>query len=182
MTINNLTVTKKRSDFETEVRSLGLPNPEKYTCLTTLIVPNIGYPEREKLAYFPSQTDDLYAFLKENETESFVVDIYANDDSYIELTLHADWIYIADIIVRDIAAPLLIGLLIEYIVRRKRNKDDSNVKVKISVVSEKDREIVTMSYDGSANDFGQVMNTQMEKYKQNTEAVIPSRNKKKKKH
>ncbi|MBK7141487.1 MAG: hypothetical protein IPH75_05365 [bacterium] len=60
-----------------------------------------------------------------------------SEKDYHELALHFDWWILADIVVRDIALPILVSVLVNYIqVRRPDKESGQRIKLKVIVVFE----------------------------------------------
>ena len=175
-----ITVTQSNKNFQDIIVDLGLENSEEFINLDVVITPQHGYMEDEDTLCFPGDTDELFNFLKNKEGDNFHVDIYSLD-KYNELVLHADWIRIADILVRDVAAPLLIGLLIEYIKSRAKKKKDAMVDSKVTVVFDNERS-ATIEYKGSSQEFGEILIAQIQSLeKVSTKALKHGRSPKKSK-
>lgn len=123
-----------------------------------LLIPKQGYIDRTDLIYFPSGTSELYQFLVDKQEKNFTVDISISEKDYKELALHADWMFIADFIVREVAAPLLATLIADYIIKTVgKRKDKTNVKSKIIVVDNSDTFHLEYYYEGPATEYENVM-------------------------
>lgn len=135
---------------------------EELSKANVLIVPNEGYHEQANL-YFPSGTEELLLFLREPREDSLIVDICIEEQDYKELKLSADWFMIADIVVRHLAAPLLVILIVEYIRRRTGKRMPRNeVQAKLTVQDEGTGRTIDFSYEGPATEFRDVMMNALE--------------------
>ena len=136
---------------------------EELSKANVLIVPNEGYHKRANLLCFPAGTEELLLFLREQREEGLVVDICIEEQDYKELPLHADWLIIADIMVRHIAAPLVVILIVEYIKRQSgKRMPKTEVRAKLTVQDEGTGRSVDFSYEGPATEFRDVMMNALE--------------------
>ena len=122
------------------------------------MVPNEGYGEDVDLIYFPSGTSDLFQFLVDKQDENFIVNICIDDKEYKEISIRADWMVIAEFVVKDFLAPLLVALLAEYIAHHLgKRADDTKVKSKLTVVNEEDNQRIDYYYEGPATEYKEIM-------------------------
>jgi hypothetical protein len=164
-----LTINNSEKSFASVIQSnyLGEELKEVLHSANVLLVPNEGYGEDKDLIYFPSGTSDLYQFLVEKQDENLNVNICIEDSEYKELSLHADWMIIAEIVVKDFLAPLLAALLAEYIIRHLGKRvDDTNVKSKLTVVNEEDSQQIEYYYEGPATEYKEIMTNAVSNFAQ----------------
>jgi hypothetical protein len=161
---------------------IGKELKERLKNANVLMVPNEGYQDKQDLLYFPSGTSDLYHYLLEKQGDSFKVDINLEDKDYKELALHADWMILAEFIVKEIVAPLLVALVAEYIIRHLgKRKHSTNVKSKLTVVDEKKGKQIEYTYEGPASEYRNVMLNAISKFNEDG-LRLPAEIKPKRKH
>jgi hypothetical protein len=154
-----LKVKEVGENFQTVLNQEGLEEGLKNRLLqaNTLLLPNHGYQERKDLVYFPSGTSDLLQYLKDNQGQDLSVDICSCDDKYQELSLHADWLILAHIIVKLAVIPLLIDLLANFLSNSLGKRlSITNMKAKLTVVDDKNKKQVELSYNGPAAEFHKI--------------------------
>jgi hypothetical protein len=121
-----------------------------------LITPSSGYGTFDG-HYFPQGTENVLHFLRARQQDSFHIDICIDDKDYKELTLHSDLVTLPDIIVLYIGAPMLAGLLVEYIKYKLGSRiNKTSIKANITLTDETAERSVTLSYEGNANDFDKI--------------------------
>lgn len=108
----------------------------------------------KETGYFPSQTHELFVYLKDHAPDNIKVEVYAEEDEYVELSLHADWALIAGIVVADLLAPLIVNLIWEYIQsRRKRRTEQTVIRTEMTVIDSKTGRAKRFKYEGPAADY-----------------------------
>ena len=154
-----LSISPSEKSFLSSIRRKYLSDElqKQLFSANVLIIPNEGYGDREELIYFPAGTSDLYQYLAEKK-EEITVGVCIEESGYKELSLHADWMVIAEIVVKEFVAPLIVTLLAEYIIHvRGKRFEDTNVKSKLIVVDNEDEHVVEYSYEGPASEYKDVM-------------------------
>jgi hypothetical protein len=143
---------------------LGEELRAKLSDANALIIPNEGYGERTDLVYFPSGTSDLYQFLTDRKTKGLRIEVCTEDEDYKELSLHADWLILADFVVKELVAPLVVALIAEYIIEHLGKRETgTTVKSKLIVHADKGERNITYSYQGPASEYRDVMNNAISK-------------------
>lgn len=104
-----------------------------------------------KYDVFPVGTVELYRYLQENSTDRIKVDIATRDDEYLELAQHSALIELATIVVSEIIAPILLGLITNYIYD-KLNSKGSRIKSEIIIVSN-DGSSISVKYNGPMEEY-----------------------------
>ncbi len=94
-----------------------------------LILPTEGFRNHEG-PLFPVHTSELYEFLKSKMPEDTIIDICVDSDNFKELALHSDYKRIGNFIVKEMALPLLIGLILLY-AQQKYFKDDQSSSTQV---------------------------------------------------
>lgn len=117
---NFLTWSKK--DFINDGIREGIANAD------ILIVPTLNF--REVGPNFPPGTEDFLDYLKEN-ISGFGVDICISDESYSMLELNSDYRRIGKFVVKKIALPVFIGVLIAYITYKVTQPESEKPQVTI---------------------------------------------------
>ncbi len=169
-----LTISPSEKSFSSFIDkdyiSLGLR--EQLLAANVLIVPNEGYADLTDEVLFPAGTSDLYQYLVERKSKDVAIGVCIEDKDYKELSLHADWLTVAEFVVKDFLAPLLVALLAEYIIhtRGKRVKNTS-VKSKLTVVDSKDEHRVEYTYEGPASEYKDVMLNAISKFSKDNQDV-----------
>lgn len=144
---------------------IGKELKERLGNMNALMVPNEGYQDKQDLLYFPSGTSDLFHYLLEKQDDSLKVDISLEEKDYKELALHADWMILAEFIVKDIVAPLLVALVAEYIIKHLgKRRYSTSVKSKLTVVDEKKGKQIEYTYEGPASQYRDVMLNAISKF------------------
>lgn len=137
---------------------IGQELQSKLSEANVLLIPNQGYVDQPDLLYFPAGTSDLYQYIEDRNIENIKTDVCLEEKDYKELALHADWLRIAEFIVKELIVQLFIALLADYIVKRLGNRiDKTNVKSKFTVVDERNEQQIEFTYEGPAKEFRSVM-------------------------
>jgi hypothetical protein len=119
-----------------------------------LLVPTEGYADRQDLLFFPAGTSELFRFLKDRVRDDVHVEVAATDDDYQEVARHADVMYLPEIIVNLILAPVLAGLLVEYIkMKAGRQEQSTTIKTSITLRDDATQRSLRVDYDGPATAF-----------------------------
>lgn len=117
-----------------------------------LLVPT----EDSDRVFFPSGTESFLRFLQASERKGMSVDICIGDKDYQELALYADWLILADLVVRDVAAPVIVYLICDYIEQRVGKRAQMQVKSKITVEDAEAGRSVQIDYEGPASEYREV--------------------------
>jgi hypothetical protein len=154
---------------------------EQLHTANVLIIPDEGYGELTDQRHFSAGTIDLFQYILEKNDERVSIGVCLDENDYKELSLHADWVYLAEFVVKDFIAPLIVALLADYIIRlRGKRIQTSNVKSKLIVVDTKDEHRVEYIYDGPATEYKEVMLNAISKFgkeKQSNKRHKPKRKK-----
>ena len=117
-----------------------------------LIVPEKDF--REGVAFvFHQDTTTLYRFLSRELAGRVSIEICSNDDEYLEISLHSASFRLSKIVVNYVAAPLLVGLLTNYLYDQMKAKPTDNVEATL-IVEDHECRSFKFSYKGEAKDFG----------------------------
>ncbi|EJO3864428.1 hypothetical protein ACN930_004677 [Vibrio parahaemolyticus] len=103
---------------------------------------------------FPQGTLDLYNYLKKEIEGTGTVEICIDDERYSEIALYSREIRFGKIIVSVVFAPLIVGLLTNYMYDQLSVKAEDKITIAISVESECQN--YEVHYDGTAEDFGTI--------------------------
>ena len=117
-----------------------------------LIVPEKDF--REGVAFvFHQDTTALYRYLSTQLAGSLSIEICSNDDEYLEISLHSASFRLSKIVVNYVAAPLLVGLLTNYLYDQMKAKPTDTVEATL-IVEDHECRSFNFSYKGEAKDFG----------------------------
>jgi len=117
-----------------------------------LIVPEKDF--REGIAFtFHQDTTTLYRYLSTQLAGSLSIEICSNDDEYLEVSLHSASFRLSKIVVNYVAAPLLVGLLTNYLYDEMKAKPTDNVEATL-IVEDHECRSFKFAYRGEAKDFG----------------------------
>ena len=155
-----LTTKPSEKSFQTSIERdfLGHELKEKLLATNLLFVPNQGYMDKSELLYFTVGTSDLHQYIIDKNIDGLRADICLEEKDYKEVALHADWLIIAEFIVKEVVAPLFVALLAEYIMKKLGNKkEETNIKSKFTLVDEKTGEHTEYKYEGPAKDYRSIM-------------------------
>lgn len=117
-----------------------------------LIVPEKDF--RQGVAFvFHQDTTTLYRYLSTQLAGILSIEICSNDDEYLEISLHSASFRLSKIVVNYVAAPLLVGLLTNYLYDQMKAKPTDMVEATL-VVEDHECRSFKFSYTGEAKDFG----------------------------
>lgn len=105
---------------------------------------------------FPAGTQELFVSVKEAAPPGVRIDIAANDDDYQEVALHQDEFYLPAFVAQSVLAPVVAGLLVEYIWNkwgRKREEPTVKANVIVDFSDQNENRVVQISFDGPAKHF-----------------------------
>lgn len=146
----NLSVenAERARDFWMNRPELSRETRHKLHDADILIVPE-GDDYMGKGAFFPEGTVDFYHFLM---TQNVSVEVAAEDDDFRELARHFNLHILGEYVVKDVALPIFIGLLLKYLENRLFNPEKSAIR--IGVTCEKaDGSAKHLTYEGPVEDF-----------------------------
>lgn len=114
----SITKTESSDNFETWLNKPFVSQElrESLSSTSILILPTEGFRDHD-LPLFPIKTGDLFAFLKAEAPEGYSVEVCVNEEEYKEIALHSDYKRFGNFLVKEVALPVLIGLLILYVDR-----------------------------------------------------------------
>lgn len=121
-----------------------------------LLVPREKLRSEHEGPLFPSGTTEFFQFLNERAPADSPVDLAIDDERYREVAFHSDEYWLVDVLVRNVALPVLIGLVLEWLKKRGwKNKTDSRVSIRLTVEEEREGRKVRaqISYEGSPADL-----------------------------
>lgn len=116
-----------------------------------LIVPVKDF--REGVPYvFHQDTIALFRYLEENLSGQLKIEICANDDEYVEISLHSGAIRISRLVLTWVIAPLVLNVLGDYIYDRLKANPMDLVEASI-VVQDHQCKNFNFEFQGPAKDF-----------------------------
>lgn len=116
-----------------------------------LIVPLHEFRPGIKYA-FHHDTPALYKYLRSELADQMVVDICTNDEDYLEIALHSNFLRLSRIVVSYTVAPIVIGLLTNYIYDELKAKPGDTVELSLTVEDEQCKAF-NFSFKGPAKDL-----------------------------
>ncbi|MFC3203241.1 hypothetical protein ACFOEW_15625 [Alteromonas oceani] len=111
-------------------------------------------PSHETEDSFYTGSLDTLDYLNDNGLKT---DIYANDEDYKELGLHAADIWLGTFFVKNIVIPVFCGVIASYIYEKLKAKKDDKISVKF-IVEKKDGKSSTVSFDGKVEEMEKALN------------------------
>lgn len=96
---------------------------------------------------------DTLDYLNDNGVKT---NIYANDDDYKELGLHAADIWLGTFFVKNFVIPVFCGVIASYIFDKLKAKTDDKISLKF-IVEKKDGKTSTVSFDGKVEEVGKAL-------------------------
>ncbi|HEX5754017.1 MAG TPA: hypothetical protein VFZ09_47985 [Archangium sp.] len=154
---------KNREDTTPELR-------EGIAAANMLIVPSESYRDFREPT-FPTGTEELLEYLRENSPPELTPEIYATDTTYQELALHADILRIATLVVEFGIVPLAIGLLSNYLYSRLGSRRD-NTTVIFDMHITGHRQTAKVHYEGPAPAFEASIKKALETLQANPDAAL----------
>lgn len=110
-------------------------------------------PSHETVDSFYHGSLDTLDYLNDNGVKT---DIYANDDDYKELGLHAADIWLGTFFVKNFVIPVFCGVIASYIFDKLKAKKDDKISLKF-IVEKKDGKTSTVSFDGKVEEVGKAL-------------------------
>lgn len=130
-----------------------------------VLVPHENFGHQASLV-FPAGTTELFRSLKEQVPSGIEVEIAVEENYYREVALHNDLIRLATMLVKLVAAPIAIGLLVEFL-KVKLGSRFSKSEVEASLIVEQEgpgsRAVVRLNYKGPAATFEQTIKSDFAK-------------------
>lgn len=102
---------------------------------------------------FPTGTDEVFSYLKENSPEDVYVDILVEDSDYKEIALFSELLIIlGGFIVTSLIAPVFVNLVSDYLIKKKLPQKTAS-QVRIEILVEGQKGTTRVFYEGSVSDF-----------------------------
>ncbi|MEQ8914843.1 MAG: hypothetical protein RIE03_21350 [Pseudomonadales bacterium] len=117
-------------------------------CKDVIILPSHGSDDA-----FYAGTLDTLDYLNEHHLNS---DVYATDEAYRELSLHAADLWLGTFFIANVAIPIFCGVISSYIYERLNAKSSDRISLKF-IVEKKKGNAVTVSFDGKVEDLDKVI-------------------------
>lgn len=129
--MQGLTIETTDDTFEKWVNSDFVPKELKQELLnkSILLVPDINFV-KEGTPLFTTLLEDVTDFLRNNLDDPTIFDICAGD-SPEELSLNSDYRRIGHFLVKNVALPVLTGLIVAYITTKFIESDNSKPNINI---------------------------------------------------
>lgn len=109
--------TERTLQYWSSLDSLSAEAQRALQQASIVIVPQDGFREHTG-PVFPTGTIELFRLLRERSPQTTSVEIAIDDSEYKELTLHYDLVTLAGIVAEYVLAPVVTGLLVDYLKRR----------------------------------------------------------------
>jgi hypothetical protein len=100
--------------------SLDSLSPETKSAIgraSIIIVPDDGFRDHSG-PVFPVGTVEFFRLLRERSPRGAAVEIAVNESEYKEVALHSELVRLAGVIVEYVLAPVVAGLIVEYLKTR----------------------------------------------------------------
>jgi hypothetical protein len=100
--------------------SLDSLSPETRSAVgrtSIIIVPNDGFREHTG-PVFPAGTVEFFRLLRERSPQDAAVEIAVDEPEYKEVALHSELVRLAGVVVEYVLAPVVAGLIVEYLKTR----------------------------------------------------------------
>lgn len=108
---------------------------QKLVAADVLIVPLHEFRPNVKYI-FHQDTPALYEYLRSKLAAQMVVEICVNDEEYLEIALHSNFLRLSQIVVSYAVAPVVFGLLTNYIYDELKAKPMDTVELSLTVEDE----------------------------------------------
>lgn len=116
-----------------------------------LLVPEKDFREGVPFV-FHQDTPSFYRYLSSRLLGQATVEICATDDEYLEISLHSATFRISRIVANYVIAPMLIGILTNYIYDELKAKPSDSVEVSLTIEDHECKSF-NFSFSGEAKDF-----------------------------
>jgi hypothetical protein len=156
-----VTTEETQLDFEywSSIEALSSQIRASIRQATFVIVPDEGFRDYPG-PVFPVGTEELFQFLRDKTGNPSAVEIAIEDVNYKEVALHSEIIRIATILVKQVAAPVALKLLVDYLKKRLSSRF-SNAEVRACITLDQcdatTRKALRISYEGPAQTFESTM-------------------------
>lgn len=132
-------------------QGLGSKHKNEIRAADALIVPEKDFREGVPFV-FHQDTMTLYQFIKTNLVDGISVEVCADNEEYLEISLHSSSIRLSKIVISYVAAPVIMGLLTNYIYDHMKAKPTDNVEASI-VIEDNQCSAFKFDFKGEAKDF-----------------------------
>ena len=133
-------------------QGLGKGHEASLSAADALIVPEKDF--RDGVAFvFHQDTTTLFKFLSAKLTGTITVEICANDEEYLEISLHSASFRLSKVVMSYGVAPLLVGLLTNYLYDELKAKPTDRVEATL-IVEDHECRSFKFAFQGEAKDFG----------------------------
>lgn len=130
---------------------------------TIVLIPHENFGD-QALAVFPVNTAEFFRDLRESAPHGVTVEIAAENSDYREVALHSELMRLATILVKSIAAPIVVSLVSEFLKKRLGTRV-SKSEVEMSLIVEEDspecQRQLKFDYKGPAALFEQMLNSKV---------------------
>lgn len=108
---------------------------------------------------FAEITDDFFSYLKQFDGDKLKTDICVDDDKYQKLELHADIIYITEMILQWAVLPIVTNIIASFLysIVTKMGKKENEINTKVKIIVEKNGKSKKITYDGNIENFSKAI-------------------------
>ena len=122
---------------------------------------------------FPDGTTQFYQYLQQHLKEHSVA-ILSDQESYIELALHADKIRLPSIIVNRVALPVVVGVVLMFIENNIQGKLDRPMVEFEVVVEGENHNCISIRYEGESDRLAETLISEIDRCFQNNQELPDS--------
>ena len=135
-----------------------------------LFLPIKKYRDKEGY-FFHSGTRDFYLYCKMESPENNF-DFITEKSEFKELSLNSAELYLGTFLIKNIALPIFIGLIVNYIDKKLTSKEDK-VIINIIIQNEESNKSNEISFRGTKDDFNQRIVSTLQTYSKVGKMKIP---------
>lgn len=117
---------------------------------SVIILPSHGHED----VYYAGTLDTL-DYLNENDINA---DVYATDNEYKELGLHAADIWLGTFIIKNFIIPIFCSVVSAYVYDKIKAKKNDKISLTF-IVEKKDGNTISVEYNGGVEKLNQVLDT-----------------------
>jgi hypothetical protein len=132
-------------------QGLAQQSLEEVTAADVLIVPLKDFRERIPFV-FHQDTITVARFLEKTLAGQAKIEVLADDEEYLEIALHSEEFRFSPMLVSYVVAPLLVGLLTNYVYDVLKAKPGDSVEMSL-IVEDQHCRAMKVSFKGDAKDF-----------------------------
>lgn len=99
---------------------------------------------------FPETTQELFEYIKSNQSENIKPDIAISDEEFNKLELHSALVPIATFIVTSVALPFTINIVSSFLydLVKKYHRNENELMAEVNIIVEENSKSKQLSYKG----------------------------------